>query len=647
MIKKLAAWFDVERNFLFFWLGLAALLRLAWVLKTGTGGLSPDAYDWLNTAWRIASGEGFGGSWRPPGYAFYLAGVFAVFGKSVMAAKLLNVLLGTATVLLAYLAAGRLFDGRTARITAALMSFYPYFIAYTGDLLSETFLTFILSAAVYALARAGERASLPNLAAAGVVMGFTALTKSTTLPFLLLACGWLWWQSGKLKAALLAGLFTALAIMPWTLRNYLHHDGYVMPVSTPWYTFYGSCSDAAVRVEMMGEQDSPQIAQISPKDWDYVTNLPLPERDKYCREKSLEWLRENPDTFSYLLYLRALHFWRLYPMMAYKWQKYAAMATSGLYIPLCFLGILLSLGALRKTSLLIGLLLLYTLVHMLFVVTLRYRVPVDPYIIMFAAYALARLSALRLGPAARRAPSPGGDFARQEQIREFYDSTDYFTSEKNFGEIGSPDTPFQRYRISKILGIYDPGPGEAVLDLGCGWGTMEKVLHSRVREITGVDYSAKSIELCERAFKGLAAPNVKFVRADASATGLDSAAYDTVFCADLVEHLYPEVFEKMLAECRRLLKPGGRLVIWTDCRDSLLTILRENDIFLAKDVAHVDYKTLEGLKASLAAAGFTTEKAYYAESHIPVFSLLEKALLPYCPLARRRIAVLARKPAGA
>lgn len=139
MIKRALAWFDSERNFLLFWLGLAALLRLAFVIKSGAGGISPDAGDWMNTGWRIASGEGFGGSWRPPAYAFYLAGVFSVFGKSIMAAKLCNVLLGTATVWLAYLTAKLLFTRRAAMITAALISFYPYFIAYTGDLLSETF----------------------------------------------------------------------------------------------------------------------------------------------------------------------------------------------------------------------------------------------------------------------------------------------------------------------------------------------------------------------------------------------------------------------------------------------------------------------------------------------------------------------------
>jgi 2-polyprenyl-3-methyl-5-hydroxy-6-metoxy-1,4-benzoquinol methylase len=646
MMKKITAWLEPEKNFLLAVLGLSALLRLAFVIKTGNGGLSADAYDWMRVGWSVATGQGFAGTWRPPGYIIYLAGVFSVCGKSVIAAKIMNVVLSTATVLLAYLTARTLFGVRTARITAALMSFYPYFIAYTGDLLSETFMTFMIAAAVYAVVRAAEKASWGNLAAAGVVMGLTALTKSTVLPFLLLACAWLWWRSGRLRAPLTAGLFTALAIMPWTLRNYFHEGGsYVMPVSTPWYSFYGSCSDAAIRVEMMGEQDSPQVATIVPENWEYVSNLPAKERDRFCKEKSLEWIRANPYTFTYLLYSRVLHFWRLWPMMAYRWQKYAAMATSGVYIPLAFAGMLLSLREFKRSALLIGLLAAYTAVHLLFVVTLRYRVPVDTYVIMFAAYALAGAAGLlrRRGPGAGTTPT---DFTRQAEMRKYYDESDYYTREGSVKQIGDVNTHFQRYRTSKILAIYAPGKDEKVLDLGCGWGTMEKVLCPRVKEITGVDYSAKSIEVCRKAFAEADCHNVKFLQADASATGLPSGEYDTIICADLVEHLYPAVFEKMAAECLRLLKPGGRLVIWTDCRDGILTILREHNILLEKDVSHVDYKTLEGMRGSLSAAGFEVEKAYYAESHIPVFSLFERLTMAFLPLARRRIAVLAVKPAA-
>ncbi|MBI5744656.1 MAG: glycosyltransferase family 39 protein [Elusimicrobia bacterium] len=406
MIRKLAAWFEPERNFLAAWLGLAFLLRLAFALKTGAAGLSPDAYDWVNTAWSVATGQGFGGSWRPPGYAFYLAGIFLVFGKSVMIAKAANAALGAATVWAVYLAARDLFTPRSARIAAALLSFYPYLIAYSGDLLSETFLTFILAVSVLAIVRAGLRPSWKTAAAAGAAMGLTALTKSTVLPFFLLACAWIWWRSGSFRAGFLAGVFTLLTIAPWTLRNYYHYDkSYVMPVNTPWYSLYGGACDEAMVPESLPELDSPptdaMFAPAIPKDWDYVSKLPLPERDKYCKEKALSWIKNNPEKFRTLLWGRFKHFWHLYPVMAWPWQKRAALFTSGVYIPLCALGFVAGWRRWRDTSLLLALLASYTAVHLFFTVTLRYRVPIDPYVIIMAALALdLAMNKLRPAPGA-------------------------------------------------------------------------------------------------------------------------------------------------------------------------------------------------------------------------------------------------------
>lgn len=394
MFKKIRGWLEAERNFLYAALGFAFLLRLAFVLKTGTGGLSPDAGDWMSSGWAIAAGSGFGNSWRPPGYAFYLAGVFSVFGKSIMAAKVLNAVLGTATVLFTYLTAKALLNPGTARIAAALTSFYPYLIAYTGDLISETFLAFIISAAVLAVVKTAQNAAWKNLALTGVLIGCAGLTKSVVLPFFLLACGWLWWQTGRFRTGFLVGVFTLLTIAPWTLRNYFHYDkGYVMPVSTPWFSLYGSACDEALLNETTGDllkgPGQKSVDQFLPPDWAAVAALPLPERDKYCKEKALGWIKDNPDKFTWLLYKRFIHFWRLYPVIAYGWEKAAAMATSGLYIPLAAIGFFLALPAFKKTSLLLALFASYTAVHLFFVVTLRYRVPIDPYVIMLAAYALS------------------------------------------------------------------------------------------------------------------------------------------------------------------------------------------------------------------------------------------------------------------
>ena len=392
-MKALAAWFHDERRFLAAVIGFGLLLRLALVLKTGAGGLSPDSGDWMRIAMSVASGDGFGGTWRPPGYAAFLAAIFFVFGKSVIAAKLANVALGGATMYLAYRIALALFDRTTARVTLVMTSFYPYLLAYTADVLSETLLTFMIAASVLALVMAAEKPIMRRLAPAGLICGLTALTKSVVLPFFLLAGVWLWVRTRRISAPLLVALFGALTLAPWSLRNYFHYDSsYVMPVNTPWYSLYGSTCDEALADASKGEITKgagvPEYNQFLPADWEAVGAMPIPERDKYCKKKVKAWISANPGKYARLLALRLKHFWRLYPIIAYGWQKAAAMATSGIYIPLALVGIFLARPFIGRASLLLALFAAHTLVHLFFAVTLRYRVPIDPYVMMFAAFAM-------------------------------------------------------------------------------------------------------------------------------------------------------------------------------------------------------------------------------------------------------------------
>lgn len=225
--------------------------------------------------------------------------------------------------------------------------------------------------------------------------------------------------------------------------------------------------------------------------------------------------------------------------------------------------------------------------------------------------------------------------------KEFYDRTDYF--EEGAEHLTDLQSDFQRYRIEKVLAIYEPGPEERVLDLGCGWGTFGFALAHRVREIVGVDFSEKSVALCEERLAAADLDNLRFVCADAADTGLEAESFDVVLAADLFEHLYPDQSVAVLEEVRRVLVRGGRLVVWTPHRGHVLEVLKNNRILLKPDPSHVDYKSMERLRELVADAGFVVEKAYYAESHLPGLSDVERLLIPWVPLLRRRIALLARK----
>jgi 2-polyprenyl-3-methyl-5-hydroxy-6-metoxy-1,4-benzoquinol methylase len=235
-----------------------------------------------------------------------------------------------------------------------------------------------------------------------------------------------------------------------------------------------------------------------------------------------------------------------------------------------------------------------------------------------------------------------GDARDSDRIdRGYYNRSDYF--EGGTTHLTDLDSRFQRYRIAKVREIYDPRAGARVVDLGCGWGTFGFTLAPAVAEVVGVDFSERSVALCERRLQADPMPNLRFVCADAGATGLEGGKWDLVIAADLFEHLYPEDSERVVREAHRLLKPGGRFSIWTPHRGHILEVIKNRNILLEADPTHVDYKSMGRLCAMLENAGFTIVRAYYSESHLPGLRLLERALQRWVPLLRRRIAILARK----
>jgi ubiquinone/menaquinone biosynthesis C-methylase UbiE len=198
--------------------------------------------------------------------------------------------------------------------------------------------------------------------------------------------------------------------------------------------------------------------------------------------------------------------------------------------------------------------------------------------------------------------------------------------------------------VRKVLDIYHPEAGEQVVDLGCGWGTFDFALADHVDSILGIDFSERSIEICEQRLRERPMKNVRFLCADAGDTGLEADGWDVVLAADLFEHLYPEDSARVAREAFRLLRPGGRFVTWTPHRGHILEVLKNRDIILKRDVSHVDYKSMDVMKQLLTDAGFDIERAYYAESHVPGLRVAERLFQSVVPLMRRRIAVLGRKP---
>lgn len=149
-------------------------------------------------------------------------------------------------------------------------------------------------------------------------------------------------------------------------------------------------------------------------------------------------------------------------------------------------------------------------------------------------------------------------------------------------------------------------PQAAVLDIGCGTGQFERLVlgeHPEQRMV-GVDLSEKMLAIAQQ--KCQAYPNVAFCIASASALPFPDHSFDVVVSASALHYFdQPEV---SLAEMRRVVKPGGSVVILDWCKDYLLCRLFDIVLKLIEPAYQCCYTQRE-FHRLLASAQFDTQSA--------------------------------------
>jgi len=109
--------------------------------------------------------------------------------------------------------------------------------------------------------------------------------------------------------------------------------------------------------------------------------------------------------------------------------------------------------------------------------------------------------------------------------------------------------------VEKLLALA-PGRSGTILDVACGAGatTGHLLTHYPAERVTAIDGSEKNLETARAG-----APGVTFRRMDTTALEFPEGTFDTVICVEAVTHL--ESRDRFLLEARRILKPGGRLLL--------------------------------------------------------------------------------------
>ena len=183
--------------------------------------MEADAQHYHDIAINVAHGHGFAAhypylvthptAFRPPLYPLLLGGTYAVFGDHIASAQILNVVLGSAVVVLVAVLATRIGGRRAGLIAAALTAVFPPLLANDGVPLSEPLGLVVMLLGIWALL-----AGRPGWA--GIAVGLLVLTRPSAqllVPVLALV---IWRQIGFRRAVLFC-LASVIVVAPWVIRN--------------------------------------------------------------------------------------------------------------------------------------------------------------------------------------------------------------------------------------------------------------------------------------------------------------------------------------------------------------------------------------------------------------------------------------------
>ena len=405
-------------------LALALLLRLAagvwWQqrLLPGTQFFFPDSYWQLGHA--IASGQPYeygdeqARIFRTPDYPLLLVPLFLLFGNDppVMAARALSAPLGTASVAAVLGLARTLFEDRTALIAGLATAIDPGAITNGVFVLSEAPFCplMVLNVWAWALAwrTADQRTAILHAIWAGIAAGLATLMRPSWLLFVPFAgiVGALTltrtvseevnrsrFAPVRRHAAIVATMLLtlALAMSPWWLRSYALTGRFIpttLQVGASLYDGLSPQADGSSDMDFvprfMADQRAEDALAVQPLDDTFEVRL-----DRRMRSSSLAWAASNPLRVLQLAGVKFIRMWSPWPHADGLGGTSAKLVIAVGYLPLIGLG-LIGVWQFGRRDWAAALLVLpgiyLTLLHMVFVSSLRYR---QPAMLLFAVLAAA------------------------------------------------------------------------------------------------------------------------------------------------------------------------------------------------------------------------------------------------------------------
>ena len=132
---------------------------------------------------------------------------------------------------------------------------------------------------------------------------------------------------------------------------------------------------------------------------------------------------------------------------------------------------------------------------------------------------------------------------------------------------------------SSVCGFCDNylSEGATVLDLGCGGGRNAHYLAERGHKVFGVDIAQAAVEFCQKRFARFDLPGA-FRQGEFDRIPFPDSPFSGVICTAAFDHVTFDTAQAAIAEIRRVLAPGGVILLTFDPPDTDEEILDEAEV---------------------------------------------------------------------
>jgi SAM-dependent methyltransferase len=173
------------------------------------------------------------------------------------------------------------------------------------------------------------------------------------------------------------------------------------------------------------------------------------------------------------------------------------------------------------------------------------------------------------------------------------------------------------------LARLEVGPGDLLLDAGCGEGRHCFGALERGARVVGLDLDLGSLKRAAGPLRVRAGELRSFgamLQGDAFQLPFRDRSFDRVICAEVMEHVHD--YPAAARELARVTKPGGRIAVTIPTTTSELLYLRLGDDYFESPGGHIRIFTPRDLALALGAAGLRTEGCSFAHGlHTPYWAL--------------------------